>query len=285
MAFSKRSWMALGFGALGFLGCGGTGFDPSTEEFEAAEESAEITASKKFLSLGDSIAFGFNPLVAPNIPSNFIGYPEVIAARGNKVTNASCPGESSGSFLSAEAPDNGCRGFKAAFSLHADYETTQIAFTVAQVKKTKFDFITLNIGANDLLLLQQSCQNDLACIQAGLPGVVQAYGQNLLVGYNQVKAAGYKGKFVGLTTYAINYNDPLAVGALGAINGALTSFTTQIGGKVADGFTAFQTAAASFGGDSCAAGLLIQLPNGTCDIHPSKKGRELLATTVLKAAK
>jgi hypothetical protein len=287
MVFSKQSWIALGFGALGFLGCGGADFEPTAQGETTPGHSMELNDNpKSFLSLGDSIAFGYNPLVSPFVPSNFIGYPEVLASSGYEVTNASCPGETSGSFLSATAPDNGCRFWKTNFSLHADYETTQIAFAVATIAakvaaKEKFEFITLNIGANDLFVLQASCSGQLPCIQAGLPGVIAAYAQHLADAYAQIKAAGSKSKLVGVTTYATNYNDPLAVGALGAINAQLAAFTTQNEGRVADGFAAFQTASASFGGDACAAGLLIVKPDNTCDIHPSQAGRELLAQTVI----
>jgi hypothetical protein len=289
MKFSKRS-LFVGLGTLGFVGCGGADWDQAGQGLEA-DEPVELMAapSKSFLSLGNSIAFGFSPLVAP-VPTNYIGYPEVIAARGHKVTNPSCPGETSSSFFSTTAPDNGCRGFKAAYALHADYETTQSVYMVAAIKnavakKTPFNWITLDIGANDLFLLQKNCANDPACIQAGMPALLNTYANNLTNGYNQVKAAGYTGKFVGLTTYAPNYNDQQAVGALNAINATLNSFTQRIGGKLADGFKEFQTRAAAFGGDSCAAGLLIKLPNGTCDIHPSQTGREVLADAVLNAAK
>jgi hypothetical protein len=173
--------MALGIGTLGLLGCGGADWDQSAQDLATADESAELKApTKSFLTLGDSIPFGMNPLVAtPHLPSSYVGYPERMAALGNRVTNPSCPGETSGSFLSATAPDNGCRAFKGAFSLHADYETTQIGYVVAALNKTKFDFITLNIGANDLFLLQKKCANEPTCIQAGLPGVLQAYSENL----------------------------------------------------------------------------------------------------------
>jgi len=300
MVLSKKSCIALGFAALGFLGCGGADFEPTAQGEAAAENSAKVKAAKTFLSLGDSIPFGFNPLVPLAPPTNFIGYPEVLASRGYDVTNASCPGETSGSFLDATAPDNGCRSFKAypPLSLHADYETTQIAFAVAAIQAKvadqngKFDFITLNIGANDLFVLQNSCTtapNPLLCIQSGLPGVVAAYSQHLASAYDQMAAAyganKIKGQFVGVTTYVTNYNDPLAVGALTLMNNALAAFTSSKGGILADGYLAFQTKSTEDGGtgDACAAGLLIRKPDNTCDIHPSEDGRKLLADTVLKA--
>ena len=55
-----------------------------------------------YLSLGDSIAFGMDPLVEDMTdPDNYVGYPEYMAQQGNNlVDNAGCPGETSSSFLS-----------------------------------------------------------------------------------------------------------------------------------------------------------------------------------------
>jgi hypothetical protein len=53
-----------------------------------------------------------------------------------------------------------------------------------------------------------------------------------------------------------------------------------VGGKVADGFAAFEGPSAAFGGSPCAAGLLIKLPDGTCNIHPSPAGHLLLAQAI-----
>ena len=285
---STKQWLASGVAALGLLGCGGADLDTTGRQLDTVNHSAEAKAgSKAFLALGDSIAFGFNPYVPLAPPSNFVGYPEVIAAQGHSITNASCPGESSGSFLSSSAPDNGCRTFKQFFSLHADYETTQIEYAVSAVQNTAFKYITINIGANDLFLLQAACANapnPFVCIQAGLEPTIEAYGQNLTNAFNQINGAGYNKKFVALTTYATNYNDPLAVTALTMLNNKLTS-TLPPGSKVADGYGVFQTASSSSGGDACAAGLLIPkpAPEVGCDIHPSQAGRELLANTIMAA--
>jgi lysophospholipase L1-like esterase len=312
MVFSKLSWAALGFGALGVLGCAGADFEPTAQGEETAGESQGLTTSgtttttKSVLSLGDSIAFGYNPLLMPPFtpappasPSAFIGYPEFIATKGYTVTNASCPGESSKSLLDATAPDTGCRSFKASLALHADYETTQLAYVIARMQAQNAanakldDFVTFNIGANDLFLLEGACSNDPTCIANGLPAVVTAYSQNLENAYSQIKAVADKNKkstkvyIVGLTTYATNYNDPQAVGALTAMNNALRSFTTSKGGKVAEGFDKFKAESAKngAGGDACKAGLLIKKPDNTCDIHPSQKGREILGQAVIDQVK
>jgi lysophospholipase L1-like esterase len=61
----------------------------------------------------------------------------------------------------------------------------------------------------------------------------------------------------------------------------VASVTEKFGGKVADGFAAFQRPSAAFGGSACAAGLLIPVPPaGTCNIHPSHAGHQLLAQAI-----
>ncbi len=62
-----------------------------------------------------------------------------------------------------------------------------------------------------------------------------------------------------------------------------TEFWVAWGGIVADGFGAFKAASTAFGGDSCAAGLLIVLSSSplACDVHPSPAGRDLLAQAIV----
>ena len=103
---------------------------------------------------------------------------------------------------------------------------------------------------------------------------------NLVTTYQSLRAAGFKGHLVGLTYYVTDYNDQNTVAAIGAINQVVGAVTTAFGGRVADGFKAFQGEAMEAGGDSCKAGLLIRLPTGGCDIHPSRLGRQLLARAV-----
>jgi hypothetical protein len=285
MAFSLNSGAMVGLVALGRVGCGSAGIEPGQD---SSSETEEFKLKRiKYLALGDSVAFGFNPLVTtPSVPSSYVGYPDVIGTIiPHAVTNAGCPGETSGSLLSAAAPDNGCRNWKLAYSLHDNYETTQIAFAQAYIAANPdTKFVSINIGANDLLLLQKRCFGDVTCIQTGLPATLGAYAQNLGATFTILRAAGFTGKFIALNNYAPNYNDPLSVGALTALNGVTAQVTAAFGGVVADGFGTFQFFANKSGGDSCAAGLLIKLPDGTCDIHPSQKGRDILAVSVVAAA-
>src|SRR5579871_5030164 len=124
-----------------------------------------------YLALGDSIPFGMNVLLLPPYstqppsPDQFVGYPETVAAaehllQSAKEVNASCPGESSGSFLNTAILDNGCNSphlqppfppippFKTTFGLHTNYTGAQMDFAESQLQTNKhIDLVTLSIGA------------------------------------------------------------------------------------------------------------------------------------------
>jgi lysophospholipase L1-like esterase len=247
-----------------------------------AQNPNNAVEDTRYLALGDSIPFGFSPTVAVNL-NNYHGYPEFVSdGIHRKVANASCFGETSGSFQSTTAPDFGCRQWKQAGNpLFIPYSGTQMDYAVNYLANNPNpEFVTINIGGNDLALLQQNCQLGLTC---NPPAVFAAYGQNLFTIFTNIRAA-YKGPIVLLTYYVFNYQEPIQVGAFTTLNGIASGIATSFGAKIADGFTAFQVATIPFGGDSCKAGLLIKLPDGTCDTHPSLAGQLLLAATVLEAA-
>jgi lysophospholipase L1-like esterase len=246
----------------------------------------------RYLALGDSLAFGYIPNVPVNL-NNYHGYPQFVSfVIHEQLANASCFGETSGSFLSATAPDLGCRAWKAAGNpLFISYQGTQMEYAINYLSNNPDpDFVTINIGGDDLGLLEENCASNadpLTCEEAGLPAVLAAYGQNLFTIFTNIRVqAKYKGPIVLLTYYPANfsYNDTQVVDAFIALNGIASQVATSFGASVADGFKAFQVATIPFNGDSCAAGLLVKLSNGTCDTHPSLLGQLVLAGTVLEAA-
>jgi lysophospholipase L1-like esterase len=251
-----------------------------------------------YLALGDSISFGLDPRLLPTMagqplpsPSQFVGYPEVIAsidARFRPEANASCPGETSSSFISGP-PDNGCNGvgptgqgpFKPVIGLHVDYPGTQLQFALSELSTNKsIKLVTLNIGANDALIVVANCTiagGDVpACVGTQLPTALDAYGHNLGYILTAIRSK-YKGTLVLVNNYSPSPD-------LNSVAVALNSVTEQVGSafgtKIADGFTAFQLASALSGGDPCNAGLLVKLSNGTCDQHPSRLGQDVLAAAV-----
>ena len=84
-------------------------------------ETAASQDRREALILGDSVAFSYISSVGFEYfytnPENFIGFPNELGVLFHlDVVNASCPGETTGSFLSSTAADNGCRGYRGLFS-------------------------------------------------------------------------------------------------------------------------------------------------------------------------
>ncbi len=246
-----------------------------------------------YLATGDSVPFGYNPLLPKSPATNFVGYPDVVAkALDLDLTNSSCPGEASGGFISLTGTDNVCRFYRAHFPLHVDYLTSQLDFVVKFLKSHRqTGLVSITIGANDLFVLEQSCPamtdpGFVPCVEARLPAMLVTLGANLDYIYSKIRSV-YHHDLVALTYYALNYLDPVGVQVISLINGVIAAHTRAFHGKVASGFDAFKKASAAFAGNTCAAGLRILLPapvaGDPCDIHPSVKGRNLLAGAVLQA--
>jgi hypothetical protein len=272
-----------------------------------------------YLALGDSVAFGLNPLLLPPYsttkPSafDFHGYPETVAAfehllKSKKLMNGSCPGETSGSFLDTSIPDFGCNSphmvpgepplppFKTTIGLRADYMGSQIMWAESEFDSNKhINLVTLSIGANDILLVLpqlEACGTDPICAGNVLGPVLANYAGYLAEILTRIRAK-YQGTLVLVKYYSPS---PALDGVAIALNGTMVSVATQLAMikpnfvpvRFADGFTAFQVASALYGGDACAAGLLIRLPpappgfppNPPCDFHPSSLGSDLLAAAV-----
>jgi lysophospholipase L1-like esterase len=244
----------------------------------------DIQRNTRYLALGDSIAFGYNPLVVPVNLNAYTGYPSLVSQMVHrKVANASCFGESSGSFLNLAAPDEGCHLWRANYPLFVSYTGTQMQYALdyLSVNAKKTDLITIDIGANDLGLLLAGCHGDITCATNGLPAVLGAYATNLATIFGGLRETGYAGPIVAVTPYAVNYADPVEVAGLTALRAVLIGLAPGFNVQIADAFITFMAADVPFLGDSCAAGLLIKLPNSTCDIHPSLAGQALIARTVV----
>jgi lysophospholipase L1-like esterase len=239
-----------------------------------------------YLALGDSVPFGFNPLVSAANANNFVGYPEAAARLLNiEDVNATCPGEASGGFLSLTGTDNVCRPYRSAFPLHVAYSTAQIAFATSYLMAHRDTrLVTLTLGANDLFRWQKDCAAgpNVGTCPLGLGGVLAILRANLTTIFADIRATGYTGLIVGVTYYALNYNDPASVGGSEALNAQMAAAGAPFGVLIADGFAAWRpTAEALGGGDSCVAGLLIRTSPTGCDVHPTPAGRDLLAEAVV----
>ncbi|HEY8737428.1 MAG TPA: GDSL-type esterase/lipase family protein [Candidatus Dormibacteraeota bacterium] len=270
----------------------------ATLALAAALALAAIPASAKesstYLALGDSYAFGFNPIVLASgggsNPANFPGYTDAVAGTlGLNLTNAACPGESSGSMISGMRPDNGCQDYRAAFPLHTQYGGAQLAFAVNYLRSHHHtDLVTIQIGGNDLLILQALCKGNSACILNGLGPVEAQMMANLNRIYSAIRNRGhYRGTIVAVAYFAFNYNDPAGVAIALSLDGAIASVAIRYHARAADVFGAFFSASANspfLAHVPCFAGLQVVLDPGpppTCDIHPSAAGHAVFAKAIL----
>ncbi len=246
----------------------------------AAVPAGASNEGHSYLALGDSVAFGTNPLLDARDASNFTGYPEIVAQTLNiEDVNAACPGEASGGFISSTGLDNVCRPYRAAFPLHVAYTGTQLDFATSYLRNNpRTRLVTLNLGANDIFRLQKNCNFVPACIAANLRTFLANLDTNLRTIFAALRATGYSGLIVALTYYALDYND--TAGAV-LLNNPMVDAASHFGVLIASGFEAWKPVAVAAGGSSCAAGLLIPLPKGGCDVHPTPKGRDLLATAIV----
>lgn len=244
-----------------------------------------------YLALGDSLPFGFRGGLSAEYKnaSNFVGYPELVGKdRGLEVINATCPGETTASFLDVTAQSNGCEnrvgsgsGFRGSFPLHVSYDSPyqpQLDFAMETLKRNAHvGLITVQIGANDAFVCQSTtpdhCQS---------PAEYQAVGQAIQTNLGKILSTlrgAYKGQIVVVDYYALDVNGVTAT-ASGLLNAVIGGVATANGATVADAFTAFESKAAASGGNSVTAGLV--LPN---DVHPTAAGQRLLAQTVESVVK
>jgi lysophospholipase L1-like esterase len=257
----------------------------------AAVPASASSEGLSYLALGDSVAFGFNPLLVAGgqagNPNVFVGYPEVVAKTlDTEEVNASCPGETTGGFISlTNGADYKCQAYRSAFPLHVDYSTSQLDFAIRYLSThPDVELVTMDIGANDVFKLQAACGGAAtACFLNGLSAVLANIDANLRFIYGQLRnVAHYHHTLVTLTYYSLSY-DPTTAAGTDALNGPIIDATLAFGGIVASGFEAFKGPALDAGGSSCAAGLLIVLAPGVCDVHPSPLGRDRLAAAIVNA--
>jgi len=245
------------------------------------------------LVLGDSVAFAYiaSAGFAYINPDNFVGFANRLDNMVLDAVDAGCPGETTGSFLSATAPDNGCRAFRGRFPLHVAYGATQLDFAKKYLREHRHvRLVTITLGANDGFLLEAACASQpdpTACIEAGVPTLLATVEGNMQTILGDLRAGGYYGAIVVTNYYSLDYSDAAATGLTALLNQAIEAPVAAYGAVVADLFTAFKTVAvtAAFGGKTCNTGLLnASVQNQLqCDVHPSQSGHQLIARTIVQA--
>jgi lysophospholipase L1-like esterase len=251
-------------------------------------------APATYLALGDSVPFGFrageSPLTYAD-PANFVGYPELVGQDEHlTVLDASCPGETTDSFMDVHAQSNGCEnspgqpaGYRSAYPLHVDYGRTppstvsQLDYAVQTLRTTpNVQLVTLQLGANDGFLCQATTPDKCAGVQE-VAGVANHVRQNIGTILSTLRTrAHYTGRIVVVTYYSLDYSDKAATLDTEILNAGIAAAAVANRATIASGVLAFlPVAVARGGGNSTTAGLV--LPG---DVHPTAQGQRLLADAV-----
>ena len=250
-------------------------------------------SSNNYLALGDSVSFGYIDQAGYEYyyPTNFVGYADYTGlSLSLNVADAGCPGETTSSFISWTGPDNGCRPYRALFPLHVVYgsvKSTQLAFATGFLQQhSGTQLVTINLGANDVFLLEKQCNDDPTCIENGLPQVLATAEANMQTILAAVRATGYNGPLVVVNYYSLDYSNQFETEVTMALNQAITAPAPAYGAVVADVFSAFEAAVSNpfAAGNTCVAGLLNASNPPTsppsCDVHPSQSGHKLMAQVI-----
>ena len=266
--------------------------------------AGHVAPGTRYLALGDSVSFGYQEAQVLPTPdytkaSNFVGFPERLRSMLHlKVTNASCPGETTASFINVNAQSNSCEntptpgggpptpgGYRTKFPLHTKYSGSQLSFAVNYLKHHPgTQLVTLMIGANDYFVCQTITADHCTAL-AEQTAVLKQIGDNVKKILSRIrKTAHYRHQIAIVNYYSLDYSSP-AVNALSTLlNQSVDTAARPYSVKIADGYGEFQKGSTIFGGKTCVAGLLTDLGTpGTCGVHPSYSGQTLLASAVSTA--
>ena len=278
----------------------------------AAQDRAPRERPASYLALGDSIPFGYNPFLTklaeaviplplttpvPDLLLSYNGYPQDVAELLKlNLANASCPGQTSNSFLVLVPAllDNGCELWRTSgLPLFVTYTSTpwetQVAFATSfLLAHSDTRLVTLTIGGDDLLALEGTTCKGLSSAQLQqciASYILNTFTTNLTEIYAAIRSTGYDGPIVAVNYASPNYTNTNETAAVSALNLAISTVSDLFKGKVADTFSAFKLASGA-GGLPCAVGLAFFNPSGPgCDVHPTPLGQLLIAQLVLHALK
>jgi len=213
----------------------------------ASAAPAPADAPTYYLSLGDSLAYGFQgQLFADQLasgsydPAAFVGYTDYLTHRLSRLThgpvtgvNYGCPGETTSSFLSGCAFTAG--GAPASW-LHDPYTSSQLAAATAflSAHRGQVAAVTLSLGSNDLRAPLTSCLRTPGCqLSTAVPQAVTGIITRLAGIAKAVEAADPGVPLVIANIYNPEVDDPALPAALRPTTDALVaSINTQLAGFV-----------------------------------------------------
>ncbi|HWF53250.1 MAG TPA: SGNH/GDSL hydrolase family protein [Solirubrobacteraceae bacterium] len=246
-----------------------------------------VTSASRYLALGDSVSFGYQDgtNITPFQLNRIVGYPEVLAQQLHlNLANASCPGETSSSFINTSAPDLGCEPYRADYPLHVHYAGSQLSYALSYLKSHKnVRLVSLEMGLVDLSLCQQH-SSDGCSSAAELAPMDRTLGANVKTILSALRnKAHYTGQLAVVNYYSTNYGSSLENGLTLNIDDVLDAASLGYHVKFVNAYTAFATASARDDEDPCSAGLIDPIGPGVCGYHPTPAGQTVIADAIRHA--
>lgn len=248
-----------------------------------------------YLSLGDSLAFGYQPNLVgqgDTNPADYRSYAEYYTAITPRLrlVNYGCPGESTATFLRG-----GCPWLEASppGPLHNSYGTAPSQMAAAQAflaaHRGQVSLVSLDVGNNDLLALVATCERDPStlptCLQTGLPAVVTTMSMNISAILRTVHQLAPGARIVLFNLYnPLALQLPTSDALIAVVNTALAGVAAANGAQVADAFGAINIRAGSpvEGPSIC---LLTWECSSYRNIHPTTLGYVALTYALARAAR
>jgi lysophospholipase L1-like esterase len=282
---------------------------------------ATHASASSYLALGDSLAYGYQRdrfNLTPNPALFNTGYVDQFLAHmqqtnpGLVAINDGCPGETSSSLLNGFNPAGGLCGRGSGFPytlLHHNYglgsSQMQNAVAYLSTHATTTSPITLNVGANDLLVFLGSCgfgtvSYSPSCVTAGLGGVLDTIVNNNRQIIEQLQAVVPAGNANYVVMGIYNpYPTLVSIGGLtgdrvmASLNSRLRQLAEAHGAHFVNPLPIFNPSGSTGGPESgdiptiCA--LTLMCPGGTFnpatgDIHATDKGYAALASLFASAS-
>jgi hypothetical protein len=231
------------------------------------------------LALGDSLPYGFTTAGARAglPPSAFTGFTDIVSrAAGLRTVNYSCPGETTGTFITGP-----CGWRAAGFRLHDDYAGSQFAAAEAFLagQRRFHGIITLTLWGNDVRLFLESCP-DVQCVFDRAPAEIAALAGRLQHVLTRLRQAAPKAQIVLVGAYTVQLADLEAADRLiVALNTVMASAGATVGARFADPSPVFNPAGSVATRQAVLCRLTLVCAEN--DSHPSAAGHLALAALIL----
>jgi len=241
-----------------------------------------------YLSLGDSIAFGYqlSKHLAGLPPSGFnTGYVDVLRTRLQAITpsliavNYGCPGETTTTFITG-----GCVATLAGFPLHDSFSGPQLEAAEAFLRAHpgQVSPITLTLWSNDVREFVSACP-DRACVVNGAPLLIASIVNNLNLILGRLRAVAPDADIIITGSWDSNINDlAFADPLFESLNESMASMAALQRVRFADPFPVFNPQGDL--GREIQALCSLTLLCTEQDSHPSDAGYRALAALVFEAS-